>query len=505
MEEINNQNENKEKKEVHANGAHVLYLSVVGVIFAALVVIFLFFPRSRYSELEKRDLAEFPHPKNLVVDPSKYTDDVSFWFSDTEPYRDIFMTMSMGLRDAFRVRFGNDEESFSFKPALATDEETGGELEAGEAQGNPLADENAKVANAGILVVGSGPKVRALMAFGGTEKSMIPYKDVIGDYKKAFPNVNLYAVVIPNATEFYLPKKAEKASKSQKIPLDWLRDNLDPSVKYVDVHSHLAAHTNEDIYLRTDHHWAPLGAYYAARALASVAGVPFKDLTQYDQHVVHNYVGSMYGYSKDIAVKNAPEDFVYWTPKNAGEKTTYTTYTIDKDYQVTGMSAPHPGQFFIHYNDGAGGAYCTFMGGDTHTVKVETNNKNGRRIIIIKDSFGNPIPSFLFYSFEEVHVIDFRYFKKNMKDYVRDNKITDIALAFNTFSACTPSSMDKVRKFLTQPNGVQKVEKKEESPKKESKSAKETKESAEPAISETSEPANPEPKPSQEPTESPTS
>lgn len=464
---LNEENKNTFETKINADrdpndnkihvGANILYLSLVGGVFFILTAIFLFFPRSKYSELEKRELAEFPNPKNLVSDPEKYTDDVSFWFSDTEPFRDFFMTMSMGIRDFFRFRTSNDEEAFSFKPNLENTAEDIEEDKIPEAQGNPLADENAKVANAGIIVVGSGPKVRALMAFGGTEKSCQPYIDALNDYIAAFPNQNIYAAVIPNATAFYLPKKAEKASKPQDVPLNWLKANLNPKVKYVDVYGHLAGHTTEDIYLRTDHHWAPLGAYYAAKALAAVAGVPFKDLSHYDKHVVHDYVGSMYGYSKDIAVKNAPEDFVYYTPKNAGEQTTYITYSTNKDYQVTSESAPYAGNFFHSYPDGSGGAYCTFMGGDSHIVKVRTNANNGRRILIIKDSFGNPIPGYLFYSFEEVHVIDFRYFKKNLKDYVANNKITDIVLAFNIFSTCSVTSMGKIRNFITQPNGIGKV------------------------------------------------
>ena len=40
------------------------------------------------------------------------------------------------------------------------------------------------------------------------------------------------------------------------------------------------------------------------------------------------------------------------------------------------------------------------------------------------------------YSFEEIHVIDGRYFTHNMKDYVREHKITDILFANNIFQAC---------------------------------------------------------------------
>jgi hypothetical protein len=218
----------------------------------------------------------------------------------------------------------------------------------------------------------------------------------------------------------------------------------------VDVRSALAKHTAEDIYLRTDHHWAPLGAYYAAEALAKAAGVPFRDLSHYERKVVKRYVGSMYRYSRDISVKRSPEDFVYYEPLDIEYETTYINYSINENYAVTGSSGPVKGKYFYQFKDGSGGAYCTFMGGDTKITQVRTATKNGRRMILLKDSFGNAIPGYLFFSFEEVHVIDARYFTRNMVDYVRKNGITDIVFGNNVVFASMNSTVSSYGKFLTQ-------------------------------------------------------
>jgi hypothetical protein len=212
----------------------------------------------------------------------------------------------------------------------------------------------------------------------------------------------------------------------------------------------LGKHANEDIYLRTDHHWSPLGGYYAAQEFARVAGVPFKDLSHYERRVTHGYVGSMYGYSKDISIKNAPEDFVYYVPKGVEYTTTYTNYTINKNYQVTGEGKPFTAPFFFKFKDGHGGAYCTMMGGDTKLTQVRTSTHNGRRVIILKDSFGNMIPGYLFFSFEEVHVIDSRYFTKDIIAYVAENKITDILFANNIFKAYSSHTYGSYLRFLHQ-------------------------------------------------------
>ena len=279
---------------------------------------------------------------------------------------------------------------------------------------------------------------------GNALKAANKYKEVFGS------KVNIYCMVIPTAVEFYCPDKAKKRTNRQLPTIRNVVAHLDPGVKPVDVYTTLGKHADEDIYLRTDHHWSPLGGYYAAQEFARVAGVPFKDLSHYERRVTHGYVGSMYGYSKDISIKNAPEDFVYYVPKGVEYTTTYTNYTINKNYQVTGEGKPYKAAFFFKFKDGHGGAYCTMMGGDTKLTQVRTSTHNGRRVIILKDSFGNMLPGYLFFSFEEVHVIDSRYFTKDIIAYVEENKITDILFANNIFKAYSSHTYGSYLRFLHQ-------------------------------------------------------
>lgn len=449
-----------EGRVVIPHGAHKAYLIIAGIVFAVLTAVFLLLPRETYSELEKRDLAQFPSLSEHRGNLAGLTGAISQWFSDSEPYRDSFMTLSMSLRDAMRVTIGGDE-AVTFRPSAAGPTDSSAESDGGIDSSNPLADnvnnpsanENATIAAAGIIIVGSGEKVRALMAFGGSPGASKPYIDVLGEYARTFPGVHIYSLVAPLATEFYLPEKAAKCSRSQRDFIEHVRQNLPPNVRFVDAYTALSQHVDEDIYLRTDHHWAPLGGFYAARQLARTAGVPFRELDSYDRKVVRKFVGSMYGYSKDIAVKNAPEDFVYYTPRGLNYSTTYVTYRTNSDYQIVSESKPHEGKFFHHFKDGSGSAYLTFMGGDQHLVKVKTGTPGNRKLMIIKDSYGNTLPGYMFYSFAEVHVVDFRYFKNNMVDYVHSNGITDIVVAFNVFNACSSSAARKVKAFLTQRSG----------------------------------------------------
>ena len=432
-----------------------LYIANVAGVFICFTIVFCFFPRSTVSQLEKRELATFPMFSWHQLANGSFTRDVSAWFNDSEPFRDQFMLLSMHIKDMERLVLSDDDIRFHASDNQQTMHQTSNDtihqpLSTNHHSPSP-ADENAKIANAGIIVMGSGNHVRALMAYGGKPGGAAFYAKAANKYKEVFgSDVNIYFMLIPTAIEFYCPDKVRGRTKPQRPVIDYEHSRLSPDVKTVDAHSALAQHTDEDIYLRTDHHWAPLGGYYAAQQFARVAGVPFRDLSAYDRHAVHHFVGSMYGYSGDIALKEAPEDFVYYVPNAVNYETTYTDYAINKDYQVTGEGRPHKGQFFYHFSDGHGGAYCTIMGGDNKITQVRTSTRNGRRVVILKDSFGNMLPAFLFYSFEEVHVIDFRYFTRDIVAYVAEHHITDILFANNVFSAFAPSTSNAYLRFIHQ-------------------------------------------------------
>ncbi len=475
---------------------NLVYLVSLLLVFECICLMFLVFPRSTHSTLEKRDLAEFPELNSENYFSGKFTEDVGNWFSDTVPFRDELTQMSTSIRDlrGFRkdgitlhgvtgapesgTSSGSDtpkkpeskpqtttpvltlplepetEQPVSTEPAAtepvsAEPEQTttsqNHEISPVEQQVNE--DDAVNITNNGIAVVGN----RALMLYGGSFSVGEQYAGVINKYKEVLgDSVNVYSMIIPTSCEFYSPPSVQAYCGSQLDNINHVIEFLRNDVRAVDVYSTLAEHTSEDIYLRTDHHWAALGAYYAAKEFAAAAGVPFADLSEYDMKVVHDYVGTMYAYSDyDTALKNSPEDFCYYVPKNVDYTATYYNYTLDGG-KIVGASEPFEADFFIKYADGNNMAYCTYMGGDAKIVHVKSDAGTGRKLAILKDSYGNALPQFLFGSFDDIYVIDMRYFTHNIVDYFSENGITDVLFANNAFHAATASTVTYYENFLTQ-------------------------------------------------------
>lgn len=437
------------------------YITIIGVIFLGFVIVFNLFPRSTFSELEKRDLTTFPCFSADSLASGKFTNGVSSWYSDTEPYRDFFMNLSMRTEDLMRLKLAvGDEENITFhaaEPEPKSEDPVSVETPSAdvdtlqtEPEPEPEDDGIYKIAHAGIIVVGTGENVRAMTSYGGEPNGGKSYVNMVNEYHATFPDIAVYSMVIPTAIEFYCPKKVNETRKKELPTIEHINATLSDSVRKVNIFDILNENKDRNIYSRTDHHWAPLGAFIAAYQFSKDANVPFRKLATYERRVVKRFVGSMYGYSRDIAVKNAPEDFVYYVPRYVDYTTTYISYHTDKTTGALVESRPVEGQYFFHMKDGNGAAYCTFMGSDSRLTHVHTSTKNHRRLMIIKDSYGNALPSCLFYSFEDIHVVDFRYFKKNMVDYVRDNQITDILFALNIFNAYGNAFSKNCLNFLTQ-------------------------------------------------------
>lgn len=466
------------KRRRRSNAA---YLASLLVTFEAICMGLLILPRSTESITEKRELAEFPELTPDSYFSGDFAEGVSEWFSDTVPFRDELTGISTELRElrGFRqdgIRLHNvgtvqtstpeqstpeqPEEPQQSAPEQSTSEQSAPTAEQSAVTERPVIttaapDENqpeeinpddaVTITNNGIAVVGT----RALMLYGGSYSVGERYAEVVNKYKQALPDVNVYSMVIPTSCEFYSPASVAAYCGSELDNINHVYGCLQNDVVSVDAYTPLSTHKNEDIYLRTDHHWAPLGAYYAAQAFAQAAGVPFEDISQYEQRVVHDYVGTMYGYTGDIVLKNNPEDFVYYVPKNVDYTTTYYDYIL-KDGKIVGAAEPYEANFFIKYGDGNGMAYCTFMGGDAKVVKVSSDAGTGRKLAIFKDSYGNALPGYLMGSFDEIYVIDMRYFTHNAVDFLTENGVTDVLFANNAFHAATASTVTYYDNFLTQ-------------------------------------------------------
>lgn len=251
-------------------------------------------------------------------------------------------------------------------------------------------------------------------------KSLNEIKSRVGD------NVNVFSLVAPTSGSFYLPEKYKNLMASEWDNIENINENLDGVIP-VDAYTALSKHTDEHIYLSTDHHWTPLGAFYAAEEFAKTALTDFAPMSDYEVQSRDGYVGTLYGWSdKDKRIKDNPETFTIYIPKNDFSTEHYAADMTNKEqsYLFDNLQLVDLDQCYMvsHVDDG----------GITH---VTTDKKNNRKLLVVKDSYANALVPCLTNSFEEIWAVDMRSFKLSISQFVKDHGITDVLFCMNTFSA----------------------------------------------------------------------
>ena len=412
------------------------------LMFFGIAAGMLILERPTVSEIEKRTLATMPDFSVKSYLNGDYTGGVAEYYNDTVPFRSVFKNLTAAIRQ----HMGLQQDQVLHGGAPVTDDEpavttavtedplaylsqtsytttvTGGQEPSGgeDDDGNGNKDEGEMSRN--ILVANK----RGIMLFGGSFSNGERYASYLNKYQEQLGSgVQVWSMVAPTPCSFYTPEKFQNMIGSEQKNIDHINEHL-VGAKPVDIYTPLEKHADEPIFMRTDHHWSALGAFYAAEAFSAAARVPFARMSDYDKVVKPGYVGSLYGYSGDATLKNNPEDFFYYVPR--------AEYTVT--YWNRSLGAKREGSLLLNTdNISKADWYMVYLGGDDRVTRVQTSVKNGRKLAVIKDSYGNALIPWLTSSFEEITVIDMRFFTKNAISYLKEIGATDVLFAMNTFSA----------------------------------------------------------------------
>jgi hypothetical protein len=265
-------------------------------------------------------------------------------------------------------------------------------------------------------------KNKGIQMFGGSKKISRQYCEMINSYKKALgKDVNVYSMIIPTANDFYLPKKFKFRSEKNNIAYQF--SHLDSGVIPVNPYTEIEKHTDEYLYFNTDHHWTGRCAYYAYRSFCQTAGLKQYNLSDFKLKYKYGFIGTLYSLTKDSRLKNNPDSVEYYELPVKSKALVY---------QKDNLRSPVRSPVYQEIAKGSN-AYGVFLGGDYPLMYVRTENKSDRKILIIKDSYGNAIAPFFTLHYGEVFIMDYRYFDNDIVNFIKKNKITDFVFLHNIF------------------------------------------------------------------------
>lgn len=351
-------------------------------------------PDRNFSSNENRYLAQKPEFSAESLFDGSYTADYEEYVTDQFVFRDGFISMKTmceifsGKKDVNGVFIADDGYLIEAHPSSEIDKEL-------------------CVRNADRMI------------------------DFVNEMKDAEGMNSVSIMIVPTAV-ITLGDKLPSFSTTfdQNGLIDYISDGTGDS--FVDVRNVLNTHSDEYIYYKTDHHWTTYGAYLAYENWALKNGItPVSDESFDIRPVSEDFLGTLYSKinyapSKDtVMVYDAPVEYSYNVDYNMGQIKTDTLYNEEA----------------LDTKD----KYSYFLNGNNAVVDIKTNVENGRKLLIIKDSYAHCFAPFAANHFEETVMIDLRYLKKPVKTIIEEYGITDILVLYNAIHFAQDKNMSLLR------------------------------------------------------------
>ena len=361
----------------------LLFLRVTAILALALVLVldaaFLLTRDRAFSPLENRNLQQRPALSLRALTSGRFETDFDTWLSDQFPFRDAWVALKS---TADRL--------------------------AGRTESN------------GVFLGRDGYLIQRF-----TPPSEVDHRrlaDALTAFLTRHGDLPQYVMVAPTAVTALADKLPALADAGgEGAWLDRLKADLAATpAQFVDLREPFAAaRDSAQLYYRTDHHWTADGARAAYLALSKAAGLsgeaaPFerKLLSAGFQGTLAAASGWRMGDREDLygwlPAESAPQCVVTWVEENRRSASLYRVDCLDTRDQ-----------------------YAVFLGGNFAEVRIETTAMNGRKLLVLKDSYANCLIPLLTADYQKLVIVDPRYFTGDLETLMAAEGVNEILLLYN--------------------------------------------------------------------------
>lgn len=364
---------------------HILTYLFCAIIFL-FAVVSIIVPDKTYSEEENRVLAEFPDLSWTSIMDVSFMEGLESYVSDHFLVRDFWISMKVKCDQL---------------------------LGKTEFNGVYLCDDRY------LVQIPTEPD----------EKSVDRNLNAINEFAEKHSDLDINMLIVPNAIstmEDYLPIGAP--ARDQQKDAKRIQKALDQEIKYLDVSNVLKKNVDKGMYYKTDHHWTSKAAYYTFLEIAEELGIS-DPVTKYNVYKVTS------DFSGTLASKSG-----YHKAKDSIE--VYEPLGIENDYIVTDSNGGEPrttvyDRASLKEKD----KYQVFFKGNQSRVTINTLNETKSRLLVFKDSYANCFVPFLTPYYNEIIMVDPRYYYDDVHTLIERERITDVLFLYNMDTFMTDRSL----------------------------------------------------------------
>ncbi|KMZ40856.1 MULTISPECIES: DHHW family protein [Bacillales] len=233
------------------------------------------------------------------------------------------------------------------------------------------------------------------------------------------PDLRKYIMLVPTAALLQDKLPAYAPMGDEHGTLNRVRQSLPSDIRFVDVFPALYAGREDALFYKTDHHWTSKGTYYAYRVLCKQMGIVPRDESAFNiRQVTDAFYGSLY--SKSGFRHLEPDRIDLYLPREESKKNVEYVdegRTADSLYQMDNLSKKDK--------------YTVFLNGNHALVRITTDHPDGKKLLVVKDSYANSLIPFLAEHFAEIDVVDLRYYEESVAKLIQDRQFHDMLFLYN--------------------------------------------------------------------------
>ena len=350
---------------------------------AVMTVLFLLLPKEEFSEKEKRYLAEMPELSWENISSGGYGEDAETYIADHVPGRDFFVGLSayydlLTGRQVAKDIYVAEGDRLVESPIQMDEDAIRRNMKAI----NAFAENTGKQVD--LMIVPSAGYI---------------YRDTVKGLKDPYIDDDILKAIYAAAGEHVRPVSLQGTFEGA--------ENL------------------QDLYYRTDHHWTSLGAYTAYEAYMAALGRTAYPKEAFQVERSEGFYGTTYARSGLWLTKS--EEVQLWK--------TDTAFTVTNE-----SGTVHEGLFYearLQELD----KYTVYLDGNHSLVQIHNPDAVGKgSLLVIRDSYANCLGTFLAHSYENVVLVDLRYYKQPVSELLANGEFTDVLVCYSLSNFMTDAN-----------------------------------------------------------------